>query len=140
MIEEILEGLVEELSDIEHQRWADWQSYLHSKLVFNPKSCVWELSEDLYRHWDRQINTPYKDLSEREKQEDRKQVYRYLPLLKEKLTALEKQIKEGEQDRIWSYIEDYAERHLSDDAGVYHYPTVIKDLSNIIFETLIKKI
>lgn len=45
----------------------------------------------------------------------------------------EKSIKQ-EQERIWSYVEEYAENHPSDDAGFYHYPTVMKDLSNIIFD------
>lgn len=60
-------------------------------------------------------------------------------LVREKLLEFEKKTKEDEQNRIWAYVEEYCEEHLSDNAGFYHYPTVIKDLSKIIFDkTLIK--
>ena len=29
----IKEELFEKLADIEHQRWADWQKYVHSKCI-----------------------------------------------------------------------------------------------------------
>jgi hypothetical protein len=94
--------LIEALADIEHQRWSEWQRYLHSR--------GYRLEHDTYleaRHedgepvyaemlsgtlllnrshvlgWERQIATPYVDLSEAEKQSDRDQVMRYWPVLVE---------------------------------------------------------
>ena len=78
--------LIERLAAIEHQRWADWQKYMHSKCKSNG---VGELliPAELVRQWERQIATPYADLSEAEKGSDRDQVRRYWPLI-EKMTAV----------------------------------------------------
>lgn len=71
--------LFEKLADIEHQRWSDWQSHLHKILRENFSSP--ELNKVL-EHWDKQINTNYRDLSEKEKDSDREQVLRYYNLIK----------------------------------------------------------
>jgi hypothetical protein len=67
--------LIERLAAIEHQRWADWQGYLHAKLM------GYTMATDDYNRWEKQIITSYDDLSEREKQSDRDEVERYLPLI-----------------------------------------------------------
>ena len=86
----VIDDLKEQLADIEHQRWADWQKYLHSKMssVIHPEVNNYEgkfLSDEDFEHWERQIATDYKDLSEKEKDSDREQVDRYLPLIKQAL-------------------------------------------------------
>ena len=78
--------LFERLAFLEHNRWSDWQRYLHSKLKkvetrLNGTE-YYLLSGDLYKHWERQIDTDYKDLSEKEKDSDREQVMRYWKLIK----------------------------------------------------------
>jgi hypothetical protein len=76
--------LYEKLAAIEHKRWADWQKYLHSKcdkVTGRPINQGLLIPADLVKHWERQIRTEYKDLSEAEKQSDRDQVDRYWPLL-----------------------------------------------------------
>jgi len=86
--------LFEILADIEHQRWSDWQKYIHSKCVkvvdvVDNQSSKDVLREiliplELFNQWERQINTPYKDLSEKEKESDREQVKRYWDLIEPK--------------------------------------------------------
>ena len=79
--------IVELLADIEHERWASWQSHLHSKLYevndnrisLNPHLKI--LPTELYDRWERQIATPYSQLSESEKQSDRNEVYKTLRAL-----------------------------------------------------------
>lgn len=83
-IDEILEGLVERLADLEHERWAHWQRYMHSKGVRQPDGSLL-LPADLVKHWEQQCSTRYSSLSEAEKDSDREQVQRYLPLLAEEL-------------------------------------------------------
>jgi hypothetical protein len=76
--------LRERLAAIEHERWADWQRYLHSKatdLIGSGGALV--IPADLVERWERQIATPYADLSEAEKDADREQVDRYWPLVAE---------------------------------------------------------
>jgi len=76
--------ILEKLADIEHQRWSDWQKYLHSKGAINEDDGNMNLviPGDLVKNWDRQMKTDYKDLSESEKDSDREQVMRYWDLLK----------------------------------------------------------
>ena len=80
--------LFEKLAAIEHERWADWQRYLHGRCspVFNSNADdtgQLVISKKDVEHWVRQIDTPYADLSEKEKQSDRDQVNRYWQLITE---------------------------------------------------------
>jgi hypothetical protein len=73
--------LFEKLADIEHQRWADWQKYCHSKMTPSADEGIWLIGEKFLKRWDKQINTKYKDLTEKEKDSDRDQVMRYWKLI-----------------------------------------------------------
>lgn len=82
-----IEEIIEQLADIEHQRWADWQKWVHSKCVEHSDGkgeWVCFPAED-FKRWERQINTPYTELSEKEKQSDRDQVMRYWPIIESML-------------------------------------------------------
>jgi hypothetical protein len=70
--------LREQLAAIEHERWADWQKWCHKVLRENNPSPE---QGDILERWDRQIETPYAELSEKEKQSDRDQVDRYWQLV-----------------------------------------------------------
>ena len=72
------EEMYEKLSAIEHERWADWQKWSHKILREN---CPSPELEKVLERWDRQIATPYSELSEKEKQSDRDQVDRYWYLI-----------------------------------------------------------
>jgi len=83
--------LFEKLADIEHQRWAGWQKYMHSNCIKVVELFEGEKAEtlkevtipvELFNQWERQINTPYSKLSEKEKDSDRDQVMRYWKLIK----------------------------------------------------------
>ena len=82
--DEVLNKLVETLAAIEHQRWSHWQRYMHNKgRRLSDGSLV--LPPELVAHWDRQIDTPYDSLSDTEKESDREQVRRYLPIIAQAL-------------------------------------------------------
>lgn len=92
-----LDTLVEQLADIEHQRWADWQRYCNK--VLRARATDERTLEERLQYWDKQINTPYSMLSEREKEEDRKQVRRYLPIVESLITLeVEKSYDKGYKD------------------------------------------
>lgn len=74
----LLDGIVEDLASIEHERWAHWQQYVHGKGTRQPDGSLL-LPAELVNRWEAQIATPYANLSEGEKQSDREQVHRYLP-------------------------------------------------------------
>lgn len=63
----------EALAAEEHERWARWQRYLHSCGEIRSDGAL-VIHADRIAHWERQINTPYAQLSEREKDSDREQV------------------------------------------------------------------
>ncbi|MFA5993344.1 MAG: hypothetical protein WC823_00120 [Parcubacteria group bacterium] len=73
-------SIFEKLADIEHQRWADWQKYLHSLCDVNPNGSL-TIPSFFVNKWKKQIETPYQRLSEKEKDSDREQVQRYWNLI-----------------------------------------------------------
>lgn len=81
---------MEDLAVIQHEIWAHWMKYLFSKCseqelfengkYFKTGNLV--INKDLVEHWKRQIETPYSELTEQEKQSDRNQVEKFIHLLK----------------------------------------------------------
>lgn len=82
---DVLEKMTERLAGVEHERWSHWQRYVHSRCERQSDGSL-VIPPDLVAQWERQIATPYNDLTESEKETDRDQVRRYLPLI---LQALE---------------------------------------------------
>ena len=65
-----VEGMdVERLADLEHEQWAHWTRYMLDNLT--PENT---------ERWRRQIDTPYADLSEQEKESDREWARRVVAL------------------------------------------------------------
>lgn len=95
----ILEEFIEKGADIEHNRWSKWQKYLYSKCRKYGLGDSLIINVDDVKHWERQIKTSYKDLSEREKESDRKEVRSYIPLLEKALSQKEQQVRKQEQDK-----------------------------------------
>jgi hypothetical protein len=76
--------LIEQLADKEHAGWAHWMEYLFSKCNRNEKGEL-VIPEPLIWHWQWQIDTPYADLSEKERQSDRDEVAKIMPIIEEHL-------------------------------------------------------
>ncbi|RQR51270.1 hypothetical protein DIE21_15175 [Burkholderia sp. Bp9140] len=72
--------ILEQLAAAEHERWAHWQRYMHSKALRNSDGSL-TIPAELVSRWERLMKTPYAELTEDERQSDREQVQRYLPLL-----------------------------------------------------------
>jgi hypothetical protein len=79
-IEATLQGAINELAAVEHERWAHWQRYMHGKGERQTDGSL-VLPPNLVERWEAQIATPYADLSEAERESDREQVRRYIPLV-----------------------------------------------------------
>ena len=84
------EEFTEKGSDLEHERWYKWQKYLHSLCVKNEDGTL-TIPKERVERWERQIATSYSELSEQEKEYDRVEVRKYLPMVE---SLLEKQKKE----------------------------------------------
>jgi hypothetical protein len=87
---EILESqrVVEQLASIEHDRWAHWQRYIHTHCERRADGSL-VIPPDLVARWERQIETAFVDLSEDERESDRQQVRKYLPVV---IRALEDEV------------------------------------------------
>jgi hypothetical protein len=86
MLSNKLDGLLESLASIEHERWAHWQRYVHSKGVRQPDGSL-VIPVELVERWEKQIATKYADLDDKEKESDREQVRRYLPVIESALKS-----------------------------------------------------
>lgn len=76
--------LLEKLAAAEHERWAHWQRYLHHQCIPAPDGSL-TIPGRMVRQWTDQMNAEYDDLTEAEKDSDRDQVARYLPLIEQAL-------------------------------------------------------
>ena len=76
----LLHAAIETLTATEHDRRTNWQQHLHAR-------CIWQadgslvIPAELVNRWERQVNTPYDQLSDAEKESDREQVRRYLAVI-----------------------------------------------------------
>lgn len=81
----LLDGLMERLAAIEHERWAHWQRYVHRQAARQPDGSLL-IPPELATRWELQLEKPYSQLSEYEKESDREQVRKYLPVIAEALS------------------------------------------------------
>lgn len=97
--------LREKLAAIEHERWADWQRYFHSKCDRDPDGSL-AVPPGYVAALERLIETPYADLAEDQKDNDRREVDRYWPLIEE----LERQKTREHLERL-SWCAKYYSAH-----------------------------
>jgi len=69
---------LDRLAAVEHERWAHWQRYVHEQCRPTADGSL-VIPAELVKRWSRQIETPYAELTEAERESDRDQVRRYLP-------------------------------------------------------------
>lgn len=79
-VERILHTVMEDLAALEHERWSHWQRYMHSRGERQPDGSL-VLPAELIERWERQSSIGYADLKDDEKESDREQVRRYLPVI-----------------------------------------------------------
>ena len=77
------EDLIEKIADFMHMQWSHWQKYVHSKMTDLEKNGVdyMGITYDDYLRWERQMETPYSQLSEKEKDSDREFARKLIELL-----------------------------------------------------------
>lgn len=66
------EEFIEKLADYEHDRWSRWHKYMMSKTITNFDGSV-TIPSEFVKRWNRQSITHYNNLSETEKDSDRKE-------------------------------------------------------------------
>jgi arsenate reductase-like glutaredoxin family protein len=76
---EVAKAKLEQLAALEHEQWAHWTRYMLDNLT-----------EENIARWRRQIDTPYEELSEKEKESDRKWARKVLDVLHKDEVVAEK--------------------------------------------------
>lgn len=87
-VESILSTILEDLATVEHERWARWQKYMHSKGERQADGGL-VIPANLAAQWDRKMAASYAELTEPEKESDREQVRKYLPIIAEAFSRSE---------------------------------------------------
>jgi len=72
-------ALIEDLAELEHEQWAHWTQYM---LDFLNGNIPEDLKQKRILQWRRQIDTSYKNLSEKEKESDREWARKVMKILK----------------------------------------------------------
>ncbi len=73
--------LREQLAGVQHAIWAHWMRYMFSCGTFSPETGNWIMPADKALRWERQMNTDYSELTERERNSDRDQADKVLAVL-----------------------------------------------------------
>ena len=98
-IKKLEKEFIEKGADLEHERWAGWQKYLFSKSEWTRNGYL--IPKELCKRWQRQIDTPYRKLSEQEKESDRKEVRKYLPMIRELIRQVVESVPEVRENKRW---------------------------------------
>ncbi|KKN66522.1 hypothetical protein LCGC14_0470560 [marine sediment metagenome] len=73
--------LFEKLAAVQHDIWASWQRWVHENKMTEDSFGDLTVQRVEYKRWQRQIKTPYDDLTESEKDSDREQVRKFWDLI-----------------------------------------------------------
>jgi len=106
--EEIIKEFIEKGADLEHDRWARWQKYVHSLCKKNKDGSL-TIPKERVEWWEKEIATPYSELTEELKEYDRKETRNYIPLLKKALSQQREEIKQDLQSVI-NFLEGTTDR------------------------------
>ena len=70
------DSTIENMADVAHQSWSGWMKYMFGKSAKNDDGTV-TLPADQVERWERQMETPYAELSDEEKESDRTEARKY---------------------------------------------------------------
>lgn len=123
------EELRRRLAEIEHERWADWQRWVHGQCSSGFGGNL-VIPAALVERWERQIATRYEALSPEEQACDLREVDRYWPLISsalEERERLQEQVMnlQGEVRRIRAIAE---ENSRANHELIAHWQRAVVDL------------
>jgi hypothetical protein len=77
---QVYKAVRERLAALAHEQWSGWMEYLFSKCDFGGGG-KWIIPVEYGDRWQRQMRTPYAELTEAEKESDRKEADRVLSII-----------------------------------------------------------
>ena len=75
------ETLREDLDNLAHEQWSGWMEYLFEKSSKNNDGTV-TIPKWAVNRWERQVNTPYGELSNEEQNSDRNEADKFLKVMR----------------------------------------------------------
>lgn len=73
----------EKLANLCHEQWSGWMKYLFGKGKFDNSNGSWIMPKWAVTRWSEQMYTPYRELSDVEKNSDRAEADKFIALLGE---------------------------------------------------------
>lgn len=74
--------LRERLADVQHDIWSHWMRWMFTTGTFHEDG-TWTMPASLVQRWQRQMETPYAELTEREKDSDRTEADKSIAVIPE---------------------------------------------------------
>jgi hypothetical protein len=105
--------LRERLAAAEHARWTKWQQWVHEHCEIGAGSDL-IIPAELVARWSRQIATPYEELSETEKESDRKEADVSLAIICAQLLAIAEEFDRDPDCDVDAWSPGRAIRHAAD--------------------------
>ena len=118
------ETLMEYLANLEHERWSNWQAYVHNLCIKNDDGSL-TIPKEYVEHWNYEINTKYEDLPENIKNSDRKEVYKRIPIL-ENLLNENQQLKSN-----WKTLKEWLIEQRKYDHGEDKYGDTLDKMNEL---------
>jgi len=69
--------VLERVADLCHRQWSGWMFYMFAQGKMNEEG-EWVMPAEFVRRWNRQAKTSYENLSEAERDSDRKEAIKFL--------------------------------------------------------------
>ncbi len=80
-VSDLTKRVIERMADEVHQAWCEWMQYLFSEESgWTLMDGGFKLDAESVKRWKRQMNTPYAELPEEEKESERRIAQRYLSI------------------------------------------------------------
>lgn len=111
----ITDSVRETLAEYAHSAWSRWMTYLFEKSYRSNHGEI-EIPKSLVERWQRQMNTPYADLPESEKNSDRKEADKMLAIVAAYL-ATPAQQQPAAPSPDWSQAPSWANYYAVDADG-----------------------
>jgi len=98
------EQLLERIAELCHKQWSDWMKYFLNKCHYDSNGDI-VVHREYISNLELQINADYKELSEIDKEKDRREANKFLSIFREYND------KEDEESLLSEYGPDWA-RHI----------------------------
>lgn len=118
--------LREQLADVQHAIWAHWMRWQFTCGQFNEDE-TWTMPAVKVQRWQRQMNTPYAELTDQERESDREQADKVLAVLEQQRAPTAKPDLRRAREHIQAVYSGFGKS-----GGKIYNPTFEDDLQVLI--------